>query len=306
MSPVRGSPVPLLPKNRPVPPTRPATAARRTSAKANLTLGALQGPNTFGGDAARRFVALYPELFSGKIVYYDTSDAALSFKDGRAHAIGPPSQMTNTGFHPGIQAYLASPDSKLYAIAEIEHPYRCSLLVKLGTKLEQIRRVQGHTGSITQSRKWIEKNVPHAQIVIVDTSSMDAAQQVAKGDGSLASVGTDAMAKEFGLLELHKDIDGGSIGSYVALSPKPVFNESPTRVVVTGRFGDSGRLTDLICGLADAGFRFETVFNSASGRKLYEYDYVMRFRGSGKLDAVKAAVARVPGARLAGAFVVKE
>lgn len=280
--------------------------ASATVAGANLTLGVLQGPNTFGGDAARRAIELYPELFSGRVVYYDTAEEALSFRDGRSDAICPPQQMTNTGFHPGMQGYVARPDSKLYVIGEIKHAYHCSLLGKRGSRFADIKRVLGHTGSITQSRHWIEEHIPHAQIVIVDTSSMDAAKTVANGDGSVASIGTIGMAEEFGLEELQKDVDGGSVGSYWAVTPKPLFSESPSRVVVAGRFDDRGLLADLICGLAGVGFRLETVFNSAGGRRLFEYDYVMRFGGAGPLAAVKAAVAAIDGARLAGAFVVKD
>jgi prephenate dehydratase len=276
-----------------------------TIAGGTMTIAALQGPSTFGGDAARRFLELYPELFSN-IVYYDTSEEALSFQDGRADAICPPQQMSQTGFHARMQEYLVRPDSKLYIIGEVTHAYHCSLLVKPGRSLDNIRQVRGHTGSITQSRSWLEKHVPRAEIIIVNTSSMDAARAVVAGDGSVASIGTSAMAKEFALEELHKDVDGGSIGSYWAISPKPIFSESPTRVFVTGRFDDSGGLTDLISAFSGAGFRLETIFSTASGRRLYEYDYVMRFRGEGQLAAVKSVVASFPGARLAGAFVAKE
>lgn len=274
-------------------------------ARGTLVLGALQGPNTFGADAARRFIELYPELF-GDVVYYDTAEEALSFRDGRADAICPPQQMTRTGFHPEMQFYVARPGSELYVLGEVKHAYRCSLLGKPGTPRERIRRVLGHTGSITQSRAWLEQHLPQAEIEIVKTSSMDAARTVAAGDGSIASIGTAGMAQEFGLAELERDVDGGSVGSYWAVSPKAVFSERPSRVVVAGRFHDDGALTDVICGLAQAGFRLETVFDRASGTRLFEYDYVLRFGGAGRLDAVRAAVARVPGARLAGAYAVKD
>lgn len=274
-------------------------------APANMTVGALQGPNTFGGEAAARFLLLYPELFS-KIVFYETSEIALSFEDGRADAIVPPQQMSRTGFHARTQGRIAAVDSKLYVLAEVIHAYHCSLLVKPGSRLEDIAKVLGHTGSITQSRHWLEKHVPQADIIVVGTSSMDAAKAVAEGDKTVASIGTSAMAEEFGLQELCKDVDGGSVGSYWAVSPKAIFSAEPTRVVVAGRFGDGGALTDLVCALAGAGFQLETIFNSASGQRLYEYDYAMRFGGRGSLTSIESAVARVPGARLAGAFVAKE
>lgn len=276
-----------------------------TSVQANMTLGVLQGPNTFGGEAARRFIELYPEFFS-KIVYFDTAEEALGFADGRADASCAPQQMTRTGFHPGIQAYIARPDSNLCVIAEVTHAYHCSLLVKPGSRVESLKRILGHTGSITQSRTWIEEHVPQAEIVIVDTSSMDAAKTVAAGDGSVASIGTSGMAQEFGLEERHKDVDGGSVGSYWAITPKLLFHDAPTRVVVAGRFHDDGRLTDVVGALAGVGFRLDTIITLPTGKRLFEYDDVLRFTGAGRLSGVQSAVAGIQGVRLAGAFIAKE
>lgn len=280
----------------------PATTA---NGRANLVLGALQGPSTFGGEAGRRFIELYPELFS-ELVFFDTAEAALAFEDGRADASCAPQQMTRTGFHPGIQSYIARHGSALHVIAEVTHAYHCSLLVKPGSPVTGVKRVLGHTGSVTQCRHWIEQHIPGAEIVIVDTSSMDAARAVVNGDGSTASIGTPAMAAEFALDEAHKEIDGGSVGSYWAISPKPLFSEAPTRVVVAGRFSDDGRLTDVVCALAAVGYRLDTVFTSPSGQRLFEYDDVLRFSGAGRLAELRSAVAPIRDARLAGAFVAKE
>jgi prephenate dehydratase len=179
-------------------------------------------------------------------------------------------------------------------------------LVKPGADVAEIADVLGHTGSITQTRSWIEAHLPYARITIVDTSSMDAAQRVAEGDGTIASIGTTAMAAQFGLDERVKDVDGGSVGSYWAVSPTPLFNENPTRVVVAGRFDDDGRLGDVIGNVIAAGFRLESVIPLASSERLFEYDVVVRFRGAGALRAVRSAVEAVPGARLAGAFIAKD
>lgn len=270
-----------------------------------MRLGALQGANTFGGEAARRFVELYPELF-GEIVYFDTAEDALAFEDDRAGASCAPQQMTRAGYHPGIVGYIARPSSKLYVIGEVTHAYHCSLLVKPGAALPAIRRVLGHTGSITQTRAWIEQHLPQAQITIVDTSSMDAARTAAESDGTVASIGTSAMAAQFGLDERVKDVDGGSIGSYWALSPWPIFQESPTRVLVAGRFDDDGRLGDVICRVAATGFHLETIVPLATGERIFEYDAVLRFHGSGSLTAVRSSIEAVRGARLAGAFIAMD
>lgn len=213
--------------------------------------------------------------------------------------------MARTGFHPGIQGYIVRPDSKLYIIAEISHAYHCALLVKPGSKLAQIRRVLGHTGSITQSRPWLIQNLPQAEIEIVHTSSQGAAQEVSSGDGSIASVGTPGMGMEQGLEQAANDIDGGSIGSYWAISPHRLFIDRPQRLVVAGRFNEQSNLSGLIGALAAEGFLLLTVYQTASGEQLFEYDYVLRFGGEGGLAKVEAALSKFPTARLAGAFEMR-
>ena len=272
--------------------------------RANLKLAALGGPNTFGGDAAQRFMQLYPEF--GSLVFFPTEKEAAAFETNGADAFCAPQQMARTGVHPGIQAYIHRPDSQLYVIAEVIHAYHCALLVKPGSKLTQIKRILGHTGSITQSRPWLTANLPQAEIVIVHTSSQGAAQEVVSGDGTIASVGTPGMANEYGLEQAAKDIDGGSLGAYWAISPHRHFSDTPQRLVVAGRFDDKSDLSGLIGALAAQGFRLQTTYQVASGQRLYEYDYVLRFAGQGNLSEVLRALSGFPPARLAGAFDMRE
>jgi len=269
-----------------------------------LKLGALGGPATFGGQAAERLRELYPEFT--EIVFFPTSEQSMDWGGVAADAACAPEQMRWTGFHPGIHGQVASPHSRTYVIAEVTHVYHASLLGKPGTRLSDIREVQGHTGSITQSETWLRAHLPQARILIVDTSSHGAAETVAASDGTIASVGTPEMGRQWGLEVLAPDIDGGSVANYWALSPHPLFSDTPTRVVVAGRFGPDGALTDVVTGLAEAGYRLHTMSSRASGQQLYEYDYVLRFVGSGRLDAVQAAIDRVPAARLAGAYEARE
>ncbi len=282
-----------------------ADAAPAGPRRSGLRLSALGGPHTFGGQAAARIRELYPEF--AEVVYYPTSETAQAAVDrGELDATCGPEQMALTGFHVGMQSRVAPPGAERYIAAEASHAYHCSLLVKPGTRLDQIRRVLGHTGSVTQSRHWIERHLGAAEIVIVDTSSAGAARAVLEGDGTLAAVGTPEAARELGLEELAKEIDGGSVGNYWAISRRPLFSETPTRLVVVGRFGADGRLSDLIGALAGTGFRLHTVASLPSGRALFEYDYVLRLGGSGALHDVQEALSGFRSARLAGAFEARE
>ena len=168
------------------------------------------------------------------------------------------------------------------------------------------RHVLGHDGSIAHSRTWFEANLPNAKIEVVTSHSQVAAETVRKGDGSIASVGSPELAAKFGLVELAKDIDGGSMVNYWAVSLAQHFSDTPTRLVVTGRFGDNAELSELICALREAGYALRTVYPKASGRALDEYDCMLRFQGTGRLDVVRGVLALFGSARLVGAWEARD
>jgi hypothetical protein len=269
--------------------------------RSGLTLGALGGPRTFNGQAAALLMRHYPEFAS--VAYFSTSDEVVEAAlRGDVTAACGQEQTSRDGFHRGMQARISAPGSGLHVIAEIAQAYRCSLLSKPGAKLEQVRRVLGHTGSIASSRKWLEQNLAAAVIETVDTNSIGAARAVLDGDGSIASVGSPDLAREFGMSEMVSGIDDGTVVNYWAVSLSPLFVSAPDRVVVTGRFRGEREMSDLVCGLRDCGFNLHAVFPRATGAALYEYDYVFRFWGQGRLDAVEGLLSRFPRARLAGAW----
>src|SRR5438445_4544334 len=102
-----------------------------------LKLGALGGPNTFGGQAAQRMRELYPEF--AEILYFRTAEESMDGEPPPADAACAPEQMRWTGSHPGIHGRVSGPDSRTYVIAEVTHYYHASLLAKPGTRPEQIR-----------------------------------------------------------------------------------------------------------------------------------------------------------------------
>jgi prephenate dehydratase len=272
---------------------------------AGLKLGALGGPQTFSAQFAGVMRERFPEF--AEIVYYPKTElgiaAALS---GTIDATCVPEEMSTTGFHAGTQGRLLVPDAPAYVVAEIRHPYHCALLGKPGTNRARIRRILGHTGSSAQSRAWIEANLPDARIEVVDTHSLVAARAVLDGDGSIASIGTLALARDFGLAELASDIDGGCIGTYWAISCAPRFSDNPDRLVLTARLGEAGQTTGqftrLIGALADTGFALQTVYTRPTERAVGEYDYVLRLCGGASLEAVRRVLGPFDSVRLAGAW----
>lgn len=273
--------------------------------KSGLTLGALGGPQTFNAQAAKRLLQQYSQFTD--IVYFPTSEAVMQAAlHGEVTAACGQEQTSKDGFHLGMQARMAAPGSQLYVAAEIAQAYHCSLLGKPGARLEQVRRILGHTGSIAHSRRWLERSLPGAKIETVETNSMGAARAVLDGDGSVVSVGSPDLAKEFGLSEIAREIDEGSVVNYWAVSLWPLFAPEPDRLVVTGRFRGEPEISQLICGLRDKGFDLHAVYPRASGAALYEYDYVFRFWGAGSLESVQALLSGFQSVRLAGAWRSRE
>ena len=269
--------------------------------KSGLTLAALGGPHTFNAQAAQRLVRRYPQF--GEIIYFPTTETVMQAAlDGKVTAACGQEQTSKDGFHPGMQARIAAPGSRLYVVAEIAQAYRCSLLGKPGAQREQVRRILGHSGSVAHRRSWLERNLPGVAIEIVETNSIGAARAVLAGDGSVASIGSPDLAKEFGLFQLARDIDDGSVVSYWAVSLQRLFDATPDRLTVTGRLRGEPEMSHMICALHDSGFDLQAVFPRPSGTALYEYDYLFRFWGSDSLDAVLSALSRFPVVRLAGAW----
>jgi prephenate dehydratase len=269
-----------------------------------LTLAALGGPQTFNAMAAARLVACYPEF--GRIVYFPTSEATIeaAARDEVDAACGQ-EQTSLNGFHTGMQARLTAPQSLLHVVAEISQRYRCSLLGKPGTEIGALRRVLGHDGSIAHSRRWLEAWLPGVTIEVVTTSSLGAARAVLDSDGSIGSVGSPGLAREFGLAELVKEIDDGCVVNYWAVSREPRFCPTPDRIAVAWRCGEGSPMTRFIGAIAETGFVLQAIYPRATGAALYEYDYLFRFRGSAPLADVRAAFKPYRGARLAGAWIAR-
>jgi len=271
-----------------------------------MILGALGGPDTFGGQAARMMLSRYPE-FSG-IVYLANSDEAFGAGGSwRSDASCVPEQTSKTGFHVSTQRKLVAAQGKLFVLGEITHVYHCGLYVRPGTDPGSIRRVLGHTGSVNQSRDWVAANVPQAAIEIVDTHSVGAATAVAEGDGSLAAVCTPELGATLGLQQVAADIDGGSSGHYWAVSPLRDFAPHPTRLVVAGHAAGDGSVSEMLCSLASAGFYARTIWTEHTGARMFAQKVVAALNGTGRLADAEAALDKyAPDFWLAGAFVSRE
>jgi prephenate dehydratase len=270
-----------------------------------LAVGTLGGRGTMADQAAQVIRARYPDRLGDVSYFPSVDDVQAALTEGKVDVIVLSEQITQIGFS-GADDALAAPESDQYILAEAAVPYGCALLVKPGTKLEDIREVLGH-GSIRMCRRWLAENLPNAEIAGPhELNSLAAAKEVAAGDGTLAVVSTLTTGEMTGLVPLARDIDDGAVGNWWAFSRAPHFADHPNRLLVSGRLRADGKLGRLAGALAQAGYDLTATFSKPTGKAIFEYDYLLWFRGKGDLAAVQSALKGFDTTRLIGAYEAPE
>lgn len=255
-----------------------------------LRIGALGGPTTFAGQAAERF------RDRSELTYFQTgAEEWKALAAGAIDAFVMLAESSVTG-PADLMKRAAAPEFPYYIVAEAQVPYGCLLLAKPGSG--EIERILGH-GSVSQCKAWLDAHYPGVPLEAQETSSLEAAEKVLNGDGSLALVGTTATAEQFGLDILAREIDGGATGRYWLVGRKPDFAENPRTATASGRFGSRPELTDAITAISGAGYWLRSIACWPTGQALFEYDYLLAFSGDGELAVVREASGRL---RLLGAF----
>lgn len=240
-----------------------------------MKLGTLGSPLTFAGQATLALVA--NGRHDPDIVYFDTMDAVVDgIRDGSVEGGILTSETSNTAATDTVKRMLEG--DRLYIAEEIIVPYHCALLVKPGTRLEQIRHVGGH-GSIRQCREFLETKLAHATAEMHRKNSVVAAREVLESDGSVAVIATEAVAHELGLEILERDVDGGSAGGWWVLTSSFV-EATPAAdhlaLVVEGQ----AALDAVVRDLHARGLVVRTITNQPSG-EIFEYRYLVTARAGG-------------------------
>ena len=88
-------------------------------------------------------------------------------------------------------------------VGEIVIPISLNLL-SLASELSQIKRVYSHPHALAQTRQWLDKHLPHAQRIEVESTAK--AAEMALEDESAAAVASEAAAMVYNLNILAKNI----------------------------------------------------------------------------------------------------
>lgn len=271
-----------------------------TDVQTSQRVATLGGPGTFSHQAASQLLERNPQ-FGGNLGYFPSvADLWASLLDGRSDAVIVQEQ-TSLGWSEAVRL-VAPLESALYVNASIAVPFNCSLLVKPGTTLGDIRRIFGHE-SLRQCQRWLAEHTPGIPTVVHPENSVSAAREVAAGDGSTAVVATLITAQIAGLEPLAEGVDDGAAANWWLVTREPAFAATPGSLLVCARAGTDVGLGALVAALSSVGFDLARIYSQGSGQRLFEYDVVLSLSGVGPLADVQDAVrgADVP-ARLAGAW----
>lgn len=214
---------------------------------------AFLGPHaTFTEQALRSM----PEARDAELIACNGSPAVLAaVRAGTADAGCVPIENTVEGAVGAVLDGLVD-DPPLVIRREALVAVRFAVMGRPGTRLADVRRVASHPHGVAQTRGWIARHLPDAE-VLLSTSTSEAAAQVARGEMDAAVAGPLA-AQLHGLEILADDVadNPGAITRFVLVAPPapppPPTGADRTTLVATTE-NRPGSLLSLLTELAVRG-----------------------------------------------------
>jgi prephenate dehydratase len=226
----------------------PGTGAVRLSSPTVPQLAFLGPHATF----AEQALLTLPEARDAALLPCVGSLAVLTaVRDGHADAGCVPIENSVEGAVPPVLDGLLD-DPPLMIVKEVVLPVRFAVMVRAGTTVADVRSVSSHNHGIAQTRGWIARHLPAAD-VLVSTSTSESAAQVARGEVD-AAVAAPLAARQHGLQILADDIadNPGAVTRFVLLTrpgplPAPTGHDRTTLAATTQNRPGSllGLLTEL-------------------------------------------------------------
>lgn len=175
------------------------------------------GPKgTFSQEA---FDFCYKDEAVEPVEYMNMNEAIISVVNGETdEAIIPIENSIEGSVNTTLDAFYTI---DLNIIKEVVIPVSLNLMVKKGVKKDKIKSILTHPQPVGQSREYINKNIPNANIVYTFSTS-EGARLVAEGDGTQATIGSKKAAEIYGIevIEANVQDNNNNQTRFIVLSKK--------------------------------------------------------------------------------------
>ncbi|WP_414483000.1 prephenate dehydratase [Schaalia hyovaginalis] len=198
----------------------------------------------------------------------------------------------------GVNATLdaLSHGEPLVIVAEMVVPVVFQLVVRPGTRAEDVRRIGTHPHAWAQCRNWVEATFPGA-IHVPTTSTAAGAELLASGDANFdAGLCSAVSVTTYGLDALHRDVadNPGAVTRFVLVA-KPGALPAPTgadktTIQVALPVNESGALLTLLEQFAVRGVDLSRIESRPSGDGLGDYTFSIDIVGHIAEERVQAAL----------------
>lgn len=242
--------------------------------KDKIKISFLGPEGTFSHQAAIDIVTDQTNLQSCKTVY----DIFNSVSSGSADFGIVPAENSIEGTIRETLDFLVDFDLKVNL--EVSLPIHQNLLSK-EKGISKITNVISHPQAIAQSREWIEKNLPNANIEF-SQSTMAAIEELKKGSNAI--VGSELAAKLYDLNILAKNIESKdlNITKFYLISKNPIsLKKKPAKTLLfLTVFNRVGILKDILTVFSDFDINLNKLESRPSKEKNWDYYFYIEVESS--------------------------
>ena len=179
-------------------------------------------------------------------------------------------------------------NTEVYVVGEVELPINQNLLTYPGTEPGDIKTVYSHAQGITQGKKWLEENLPNAEVIEV-SSTAEGAKMVAEAkETAYAAIASAACADVYGLDILAEGIQNNTSNKtrfYVLTKDAPATAEYERLAFIA--MGSADTLPELLAGMNKEKMTLITLHDRPLKTELGEYYYLIECADSSYGDYLK-------------------
>ncbi len=204
------------------------------------------------------------------------------------YAVVPVENSTGGAVGRSLDLLLSTPLSVCGEVVLRVHQH----LLTRSPALADVKKVYSHAQSLSQCHEWLNRMLPQAERVAVDSNSLGA-QMAAAEDGAAAIAG-QAAAERYGLTALGSNIEDepNNTTRFLVLGHHDAGPSGADKTsLIMSAPNRTGALHELLKPLADAGVSMTRLESRPARQALWEYVFYVDVLGHAQDTSLKAAIA---------------